>query len=194
MRCIQAILVFTIFLTFNNCNDCKDTERQKYINMTFSNNSTSPDYVVFNAIDNNTKLSKEICCESDILYYAFIDDNISNKDSATLMDTYKKAIEKFENILMAKSCDYTFRFNSFKSLKEIGFFDYNEDSLRWHENEKTLLIIDSIMKNYKNDKANLLSDYSQYENIYLIHILIKNGIFCGRDCESGYTVIRNILK
>jgi hypothetical protein len=194
MRHFQQLLLMIIMLIDFGCNNCKDSEKQKYISQAFSNFSTSPDYVVFTAIDIKTNKSKEICCESDFLYESFINDNVSHKDSAALVDTYKRAIKKFANILIVKSCDYTFGFKSTKSLKDIGFYDYNVDSVKWYTNIRTFAIIDSIKKNYKQDKISLLIDYFKKDNIYLIHVLNKNGVYCGLDCESGYTVIRKIIK
>jgi hypothetical protein len=194
MRHILLITSLVIALINNGCNNCKDSEKQKYIIDALSNNSTSPDYVVFKAVDTKTNKSKEICCESGLLNEVFINDNISNKDSATLLNTHKKAIEKFDSILASKSCDYSFDFRKPKSLDDIGFNNYFEDSIKWYSNKSNIAIINTIIKQFNPNKKPLLIDYFKHYNIYLIHVLNRNGVFCGRDCESGYIVIRKVIK
>jgi len=51
----------------------------KYFYSAFANNSTSPDYLVFTAIEKQTGLTKEICCESDFLYSAFQNEGFQKK-------------------------------------------------------------------------------------------------------------------
>ncbi len=187
-------IIALIGLTLTGCNKCKNSEEQKYFYETLNNNSTSPDFIVITVVDKKTKISKEICCESNIFQHTYIEDNTSNKDAKTMMDTYQSAIKQFDLILKSHSCDHIFYFTKDESLKNLGFYNYITDSLVFYSNAHTLAIIDSIKKNFKTDKQLLFKNFFKTYNIYLIHVLNKNGIFCGVDDESGSIIIRKIIK
>jgi hypothetical protein len=176
------------------CQDCNDSISKKAYYDAFSNNSTSPDYIVFVAVDMQRDISKEICCESKSLIRAFREDHVSGiMDTATFLRSYKEAIDMYDSILISQPCKYTFHFKTSASLDDIGFYDYNSDSLDYY-NKHSGAIIDSIKINYDPDKRILLKEYSNNQNLYLMHVLFKNGILCGRQCVSGYITIREILK
>jgi hypothetical protein len=193
----QFLLITGLFVLIHSrdtyCKDCNDSITKKIYYDAFNNRSTAPDYVVFIAVDLKTNESKEICCESDQLYEAYLKDNLSNKDSATLFNTYKKAIFSFDSILISLSCDYTFSFKSSEALSHVGYYNYKSDSLDYYSSRQTIQIINSIRKDFR-DKPIALNNYYRYISIYLIHILNKEGVLCGRDCVSGSRMIREIIK
>jgi hypothetical protein len=164
-----------------------DIDRIDYIRKTFLNNSTSPDYIVFTAIEENTSKNKEICCESEDLHIAFINDKISKQDKNS-----NSAMIEFENYINSNLDKIEFRFTKSESLKLIGFYTYSQDSIVKYSNDYTNEIILKIKKEYP--KSRLLSHYCKIENIYMIHILNRNEIYCGRDCETGSIEIRKVIK
>ena len=172
----------------------EDSLKQRIFSKTFSNNSTAPDFVVFVVQDLNTNKSKEICCESDDLFEAFVEENVYSKKPLSMTDTYKKALEKWDEIMLTVSSRTVFSFKSSKSLEYTGYYNYLTDSLDSYSNDKTTAIIDSIKKNFFSGKRVLLKDYSKSRSIYLIHSLNKSGVFCGRDCESGYIEVRYVIN
>jgi hypothetical protein len=190
---LQIITLFLFIPLIVECSNYHNSKSKKMYYDAFQNNSTSPNYVVFKAIDLQTNLSKEICCESDNLFRAFIEDNISDTDTLTFKITYYKTLELYDSISNSPSFDYSFSFKSTQSLKNIGYYDYFSDSVDYYL-KNTGTIINSIKKNYDPDKRLLLKDYAKNDNLYLIHVLFKNGIFCWRDCITGSISIRKILK
>jgi hypothetical protein len=170
----QFLLITGFFLLIQirdaYCKDCNDSIAKKIYYEAFSNNSTSPDYVVFIAVDMQTRMSKEICCESHSLIKAFREDNTSDSDTATFLRSYRKAIDMYDSILISQSCDYSFYFKTTSSLEKIGFYNYNSDSVEYYAKQASF-IIDSIKEQYNPDKSNLPKDYIKNENLFIIHNL-----------------------
>lgn len=174
--------------------DCRKSEHQKYFYSSFANNSTSADYLVFTAIETQTGLKKEICCESNSLYRAFQNEGFSKRK---LNDPFKE----YNDILKLKPCDHRFEFLNQSSLECIGFYSYNYSSKCADSLAKTIRKgkLDSIFNDTTLIKHRVLSKYfgrieDYKKEIYLIHYLSLKGIYCGKDDISGSIVIRKIIK
>jgi hypothetical protein len=174
--------------------DCRDSEKQKYFYRTFTNASTSPDYLVFTVIEKQTGRAKEICCESDLLFRAFQNEGFTKRK---LNDPFKE----YNDIQQAKPCDHKFEFLFKRSLEIIGFYTYEytsrcADSLT---NVISKVKIDSIMNDSTSIGPRSLFKYFKQNDDYrkdinLIHYLTLKGIYCGRDCESGTILIIKVIK
>ena len=198
---ISAVLVFLV-LTLTTCqgelkkeyNDCRKSEQQKYFYSAFANNSTSPDYLVFTAIEKQTGLTKEICCESDFLYSAFQNEGFSKRK---LDNPFKE----YNDVLNLKPCVPRFEFIYRRSLDLIGFYSYDYSSKCADSLTKTIRKekLDSIFKDTILATHRFLTKYfgrneDYNKEIYLIHFLTLKGIYCGRDDITGSIVIKKIIK
>ena len=174
--------------------DCRNSESQKYFYHAFANSSTSPDYIVFTAVEKQTGRAKEICCESDQLFRAFQNEGFSKRK---LNDPFKE----YNNILKSRPCDHTFEFYYKSSLELIGFYTY-EYSQRSTDSLARVIgkgKLDSIMNDSTFTSPKALFNYFRHNDDYrkdiiLIHYLTLKGIYCGRNCTSGIIHIRKIIK
>ncbi|HOT13845.1 MAG TPA: hypothetical protein PK252_03695 [Bacteroidales bacterium] len=193
MKHVKIFIFFFHALLLVNCNNCYDSARAKYINKTFYNNSCSSDFVVFTAVDTKTNTAKEICCESNALYSAYMSEVISLNKSVSQIKADEIAKKSFDSIVNNKSCNFVFHFNKAQSLMMIGFYEFNTDSVKFYSNKNTKRIIKAIKANYKPENLLFLKDFARQENIYQIFLLNKNGIYCGRDCFSGIVMIKKVI-
>jgi len=196
MRQLQYLLKLFFFTALIcGCKNQVDPNVKKAYYEAFTNNSTASNYVVFTAIDLHKKKSKEICCSSRSLIDAFIHNDLSQIDSISFIRSYYKANRAYDSILTSCCCDYSFTFKNPESLEEIGFYNYNSDSVKYYSMQKDIpVLIDSIQKNFNDTVPLFLIDYYKTDSRYLIHVLYKNGILCINSCGTGYAIVNKILK
>ncbi len=196
MRQIQYLIGLTILiaLTFG-CKNQIDPKVKEVYHQAFTNNSTASNYVVFTAIDLQTNKSKEICCHSRSLIDAFIDDDLSHKDSVSFINSYNKACRVYDSILISSNYNPTFKFKKSESLVGIDFYNYDTDSVEYYSNQPDIaVLVESIKKNFNDTVRHLLIDYYKTDSRYVNHVLFKNGILCKNNCGTGYTIISKVLK
>jgi hypothetical protein len=203
---MNRALIFTFFaiqvVTLISCQsvakkqveDCRNSVTQKYFYQSFENSSTSPDYLVFTAVEKKTGRAKEICCESGQLFRAFQNEGFSKRK---LNDPFKE----YNNILKSRPCDHKFEFIYKSSLDEIGFYtyEYNRKCADSLSNIIAKSKLDSIMNDSTVTRPRFLFKYFKQNDDYrkdinLIHYLTLKGIYCGRDCETGTIFIRKVIK
>lgn len=193
MKYIKNFAILSLAFLLVSCNNCKDSASGKYIAGTFYNNSCSSDFVVFTAVDVKTNTTKEMCCESNALYSAYMSEVISLNKSVSQMKADEIAKKSFDSIVNDKSCNFVFHFNKAQSLMMIGFYDFNTDSVKFYSNKNTKRIAKTIKAYYKPENILILKDYAKQENIYQIFLLNKSGIFCGKDCFSGIVMVKKVV-
>ncbi len=180
--------------TSENTNNCNNVEKQNYFYHAFENNSTSPDFLIFKAVDKRTGINKEICCGSDQLYRAILNEGFVKRQ-------LNDPLREYNAIKKSKPCDHLFEFYNKKSLEIIGFYTstYNfqiEDSINKNLDYNK---IDLILKSSSSKKPVPLYDYFEQIEDYrkelnLIHFLTSKGIYCGRDCLTGTIMIKKVIK
>lgn len=181
---IKNISSILILLLLYSCNSKvrhnKPTDLDMFIHA-YTNNSTSPDYVLVNVTDLNTMEIKTICLEN-----------------YSLINVYENEIgnfESYDSLIKCSQLPISIKLKNKGNLKNLNFYEYNIDSLNYYSSFINDSIIKFIKNEYKpnpNPKA-LLQKYIK-PNIYIIHHLFNNGIICARDCISGYILIRDIKK
>jgi hypothetical protein len=145
----------------------------------YTNNSTGPDYVIANITDLNTMERKVVCLESLSLINVY-EDEIST-------------IESYDSLIKHSKLPLSINLRKKQNLKNIGFYQYNADTLEFYKTFVTDSVLDLIRKNYSPNQNELLREYIT-PNIYIIHHLFNNEIICSRDCESGYIIIGDVIK
>jgi len=134
------------------------------------NESSAPDFLVFNAVDVDFNVEKEFCCERNKFHsdrYLSIN-NSPDKAFVTVNMTHSQFVE-------------------------IGAAYYNLNTVDSLFRVYPPTFIDSVYKDYlqgKNFKfLTVLSNKFYFP--YIQHIFILNRIPVFRDCESGYFCMRN---
>jgi len=193
---LVLVIFFSCFKIEVNCQvlDCRESPKQIYFYKSFENKSTSPDFLVFTAVNKSTGQAKEICCESDRVFRAFMNEGFTKRHTENPSKEYNEVLE-------LKPCEHTFEFDYEKSLEILGFNEYEYKSDFSDSLSKTInqSIIDSIIVDSINETPYPLTKYfkqpADYRNeIRLIHYLNSMGIYCGRNCTSGVIMIKKTIK
>ena len=157
-----------------------DSIRSVIFKIAYDNKSTAPSYIVFNAKDLNTGLTKEICCEAPFLSGAM------HRELNISYDT--KGIEYIDSIILANR-QGVFEFKNKEALNNISFYDYPDK-----ETINKIAIkndLDYYFEKYgKNDSIKFL--HFEIDTGYIqesfAHIMFKCGIITSRDCIAGNNI------
>jgi hypothetical protein len=175
MRSFLIVLLFIVLTGCDNINfGCEGSFYHEYFYSSFDNISTNPRFVVVKVQDKRTGQKKEICCKSDDLSNAILDEYGSD-----LIDSLK----------IAKPCKFTFGITNPKNLHALNFYNYDHQVLDSLRNRVPKRVFDSIrilpaLRSYR--KIWLYTD--KLEGNYFEHLMIENGIGCKRDDETGRTL------
>jgi hypothetical protein len=157
-----------------------DSIRDIIFNIAYNNESSAPSYIVFEAIDLNNGIVKEICCEAPFLSGAM---HLELGKGDGEMST------KFIDRLILKNQGKVFEFRNIKALENISFNSYPDKE--FIEKIAKQNDLDFYFKTYgKNDSIK----YMHFENDTgfvqksFAHIMFKCGIITSRDCMAGNNI------
>ncbi|MFC0878942.1 hypothetical protein ACE01N_20275 [Saccharicrinis sp. FJH2] len=157
-----------------------DSIRNRIFEIAYNNKSSAPSYIVFNAKDLNTGVTKEICCEAPFLSGAM------HRELNVEYD--ENGIKYIDSTILANR-EKTFHFINKNALANISFYKYPDKET-----------IDKISKTYNLDDyfnkfgANDLIKYTHFENdtgfvqVSFALIMFKCGIITSRDCIAGNNI------
>lgn len=165
---VLTSLNFSCISNKHKPNNCIDNAYRQMFKEGLKKLSTAPDYIVFTVINKSNNFQKEICCESDLINYAFQIDKDYKID--TCLNT----------IMLTDSACKVLRVDKYK----FGIVDSLLKTIK-------VSTIDSIYDEHRQTGYSKILEYysTRYSNCYFEHVLFKNKILTHRDCESGYTVI-----
>ena len=142
-----------------------------------SNQSTSPNWIIITAIDNQTKIEKEIICEATDLGFAlFLDSNNTLQVDQIISSNFK------------------INFKTQKALEQLRFHEYDIEKYNQANDAISSQTIDLIRFEHRKNERKLLDSLSVMYPRYFEKILFENRILAYRDCESGFTVIEKIYE
>jgi len=143
----------------------------------YNNNSTAPSYIVFKAVDLNTRQTKEICCVAPFL-------------SGAMHREYKKDYDNngtnYIDSLVLNNKERLFKFRDKSALENISFYDY-PDSLFIEKEKKKYNLDQYITKFVGTDSTESVnfSDRKNFKQVVFAHIMFKCGIITRQDCVAG---------
>ena len=143
----------------------------------YNNNSTAPSYIVFKAVDLNTRQTKEICCVAPFL-------------SGAMHREYKKDYDdngtNYIDSLVLNNRERLFKFRDKSALENISFYDY-PDSL-FIEKEKKKYNLDKYITKFvvtNSTESVRFSDTKNFKQAVFAHVLFECGIISRQDCIAG---------
>lgn len=155
-----------------------DSVRNQIFKIAYQNTSTAPSYVVFKAVDLNTKETKEICCEAPFL---------SGAMHREFEKGYTESESKFIDNLILNNKSRVFQFKNKDALKNIGFDEYPGSDLI--KKAATKINLEYYLKIYgANDSIksmNFNNDSTGVSQLVFAHLMFECGIITSRDCEAG---------
>jgi len=159
-RQLSFLLILITLVSFNSCRNCKKDLKFTILYNGLENLSTSPDFVIFNATEKKSNITKEICCEGSDLMNA-------------LLNEHSKIYVKI--LLKLKPCKESFVFSNEESLRLIRFKEYNIHRVDSLEKVIPDSIFEKIRKDTQIKNYDLLWKYfEKYTgNNYFEHLLLR---------------------
>ena len=154
-----------------------DSIRNRIFRIAYENKSSAPSYVIFNAIDLNTKTKKEICCEAPFL---------SGAMHRELGKDFDEISSKYIDSLILGNKAKVFKFKNKDALKNISFTTYPDNTVI--TKIATQNDLDYYFREYgTNDsiKSMRFDSDSEFAQETFAHIMFKCGVITSRDCVAG---------